>query len=129
MYVLEACLVAKYGEPRIGCTFTLFLEGAAHEHVFSLTFEEFMNSLLSEGKIAFIFSLEKCSSTGRLHLQGFFQYPKGKHVRLNPCKATFPSKYKSIHLETARHPAHVTISYCFKSDTHVAGPWTGSQPY
>lgn len=64
------------------------------------------------------YSVERCSTTGRVHLQGFVCYKK--RTRITTVKKDLPT---GAHLEVMRGPVSASIEYTSKPETHVAGPW------
>lgn len=73
--------------------------------------------------IFMMFQLEKCPSTGQLHLQGFFCLKK--KVRLTQAKKLLDRN--TVHLEPMRGRVIDNEIYCGKEDTRVNGPWIFGQ--
>ena len=71
-----------------------------------------------------LFQMEKCPSTGKLHLQGYLQMKKKS--RMNRVKSFLP---RGTHLENMRGTVQEAIAYCSKEETRIAGPWNyGTRP-
>lgn len=65
----------------------------------------------------YMFQLERCPETSRLHYQGFFILQK--RVRVGTVKTAIPRH----HFEVMKGKVIQNKIYCGKDDTKVAGPW------
>lgn len=68
-----------------------------------------------------IVQLERASSTGRLHYQGYIHFERS--IRMSSVKAIRPLD-ETTHLEPANGSVQSNIEYCSKDETRVAGPWS-----
>lgn len=68
---------------------------------------------------SFVYQVERCPSTGRLHLQGYIEFTSP--LRVGGVKRILG--YDSAHLEGRRGTRAQAIEYARKEDTRVAGPW------
>lgn len=66
-----------------------------------------------------VYSVERCATSGRVHLQGFLSL-KSK-VRASGVKKLL--RDNTIHLEMAAGTPKQAADYCRKSDTHITGPY------
>lgn len=64
----------------------------------------------------YIYQLEKCPETGRLHYQGYFR--SEENVRFPQLKLLFPD----WHLEKRKGTHKQAYAYCTKSETRQEGP-------
>lgn len=71
-----------------------------------------------------IFQIEKCPTTGKLHLQGYCELHEKK--RLGGIKKLF--KNKKLHIEPREGTQAQAIGYCVKSETYVDGPFHAGTP-
>lgn len=77
-----------------------------------------MDKFLDANIVYMIYQLEKCPTTGRLHLQMFIQFKN--QVRVATLQGVFPG----CHAELCRASEKDNERYCSKCDTRLAGPWT-----
>lgn len=70
------------------------------------------------GLVYFLCSVERASTTGKIHLQGFICL--SKRTTLPTMKRLFSDK---AHWETMRGTIQENYTYCTKEQTHLAGPW------
>ncbi len=66
-----------------------------------------------------IWSLEKCSKTEKLHLQGYVEFSKQISMKQVKIKLGF----STIHVEPRKGTRDQARDYCMKSETHLEGPW------
>lgn len=78
-----------------------------------------------DNKVSYaIYSLERCPTSGRLHMQGYLEL----HT---PMKFGGVKKLlgdNSVHLENAKGTSAQNNSYCSKPKSHVEGPWNFGEP-
>ncbi len=87
-----------------GTRWTLTLNHYTPEHLIDL------KALVDQKKITYLcYGLERASTTGTPHIQGYLQLPK--KLRLNGLKAMLPG---SPHLELAKGTLQQNITYCSK---------------
>lgn len=77
----------------------------------------------SEEVLRWIFQLEKCPQTDRLHYQGFVMFKKS--MRFVAVKRFFNDN--EIHIEKALGGPHANRAYCSKEESRVEGPWEGGE--
>lgn len=77
---------------------------------------------LRNGLLYFVFQLESCPLTGRLHFQGAFRF--NRPVSMSQVKSHIGIQY--AHCEPA-HDWRALIDYCKKEATRVEGPWEGGE--
>lgn len=65
-----------------------------------------------------VYQVEKCASTGKEHIQGYFE---GKRMSYKAVRECFGDD--SIHLELRRGSQAEAIAYCKKEDTRISGPF------
>lgn len=72
-----------------------------------------------------VYQLERCPTTNRRHLQGYFhfQHPKG----FRSVKAYFGERWQHVHIEAARGNAASNIKYCTKEETQEGPPFTSGE--
>lgn len=93
------------------------------EDVFTASAPGLLEVLESIGGDKYIYQLERGGTTGRLHLQGYIHLttkarPSTLHGRL-------PDEYRGLVFRRASTAGCGALrSYCLKSATRVAGPWT-----
>lgn len=68
---------------------------------------------------AYVYQLERCPETGRLHIQGYVEFTRPK--RMGGVKSIIGSG--TVHLEQRRGSRNQAIEYCRKENSRVAGPW------
>lgn len=66
--------------------------------------------------VEYVYQLEKCGDTGRLHFQGYCRFPKV--MLLTGLKKIFPN----AHWENRKGTHHDAFVYCTKEDTRVKEP-------
>lgn len=66
-----------------------------------------------------VWQLERCPSTGRLHLQGYVEFTAP--MRMGAVKQLIGA---STHLERRQGTRDQAIEYCRKEESRVRGPWT-----
>lgn len=71
----------------------------------------------------FIYQLELCPTSNRIHYQGYFQLKKKE--RLSYLKKNISDRAKFI---LANGTAEDSIIYCSKDKTKLKGPWSGGRP-
>ena len=69
-----------------------------------------------------LYQVEACSSTGQIHLQGYFILKK--QARMAKAKTYIGP---TAHMEKSRGTPRQNKDYCSKSDTRIAGPWEWGQ--
>lgn len=81
--------------------------------------EEKFHSLFPENDLpkGWMFQLEKCPETGRLHYQGFFVYPNAR--QFNAIRVMIAPH----HIEKMNGKIKDSEIYCGKEDTRILGPW------
>ena len=67
----------------------------------------------------YIYQIEECPETGKLHLQGYVEFTKP--TRRKMVKRLFDDD--SMHLEKRLGTAKQAIDYCRKEESRVDGPW------
>ncbi len=77
-----------------------------------------MDAMERQGVERYIFQLEKGNETGRLHFQGWLQFPEKKKKRWTKLKVCPSHSFKRGRGDTAEN-----VIYCSKGDTHIRGPW------
>jgi len=94
-----------------------------------LSFEGLLLQRSTECRLVYaIWQLEQCSTTGRVHFQGFFKFSRSirRTALSDACTA---AGYPGIHLEAVRSSEQACIKYCSKDDTRLDGPWEfGDRP-
>lgn len=65
-----------------------------------------------------VWQLERCPSSGRLHLQGYVEYTSP--LRLSAVKGHLGS---TVHVEMRKGTRTQAAEYCRKPDSRVSGPW------
>lgn len=66
-----------------------------------------------------ICQLEKAPTTGAIHLQGYFSFPRSKTLA---SIKKIPG-FETAHLEPAKGSPEQNKAYCSKSESRLAGPW------
>ena len=69
-----------------------------------------------------LYQVEACSTTGKIHLQGYFILKK--QSRMNKAKTYIGA---TAHIEKSRGTPEQNKAYCSKSDTRISGPWEWGQ--
>lgn len=79
-----------------------------------------LNAVLP-GRISYlVFQLERCPDTGRLHLQGYFHYARGKRARFSRALRDLSDLgFPRSHVESARGNPSKCRAYCIKPDSRV----------
>lgn len=110
----------SYRQSRIW-TFTINADETSGEHVsWPLCTEENPPMKFSDERVqGYHFQLEQGSKTGHVHIQGFIVFKN--RLRLKSVKKIVGDR---AHLEAARGTWKENLTYCSKSETRIAGPWS-----
>lgn len=69
-----------------------------------------------------VYQIERCPTTGRLHVQGYAEF--SRQVSLNDITGWLPG----AHVEPRRGSQAQAREYCMKEDSRVEGPWEDGEP-
>lgn len=72
-----------------------------------------------------IWQQERCPTTGRLHLQGYFEF--SKPMRMSAVKRAIGDA--AAHVEPRNGSREEARDYCRKEESRVAGPWEVRRVY
>ncbi len=70
----------------------------------------------------YVFQLEKCPETGRLHYQGYMEFDK--KYRLSTLRLRWVVVGPPPHFDLRRGTQDQAIEYCSKEETRMSGPWS-----
>lgn len=80
--------------------------------------------LIGHGLCQWIYQLERCPESSRLHFQGYVRLRNKVRVRGVQKLLGLPT----AHMERRRGSHEEATAYCSKQETRVAGPWSGGVP-
>lgn len=99
--------------------FTLFKDGLSPEEL-----SEDCKQILQDSRIKyFIYQIEKCEQTGRIHSQGYCMF--SSNMRFNAVKCMLGN----AHIEKRKGSHSQARDYCSKEETRILGPFeSGDEP-